>query len=299
MVATETPLLVKPSLALIGAGRVGSTLVRALHATGYTISAIASRTPDHAHDLAAQTGAQQTTLLEAPLMADLTLIAVSDDQLDDVVDMLAIYGDDLHDRTLVHCSGVRPAAVLAPAHERGASIGGLHPLAAIARRDQPLAHGIAFAVEAEEPTRTLLWQIARDLGGQPFDLRPDARPLYHAAAVLASNYTVVLAALATTLLDQAGMNRQDALGALFPLLGSTLANLQEVGLPAALTGPLVRGDTGTVEAHISALDQHAPQIADAYRALALAALPLVAAQNKLDPATLERLEELVSIHATL
>jgi predicted short-subunit dehydrogenase-like oxidoreductase (DUF2520 family) len=284
----------KPSIALIGAGRVGSTLVRALHAAGYTITAVASRTADHARELAAHTGARLTTTRETPHHAALTLIAVPDDQLPAVVATLAEYGD-LQGRTLVHCSGVQPTAVLAPAQERGAHIGGLHPLAAIATRDTPLPHGITFAVEAEEPTRTMLWRMAVDLGGRPFDLRPDARPLYHAAAVLASNYTVVLAALATTLLRHAGAAEDAGLEALLPLFRSTLRNLETSGLPAALTGPLVRGDARTVAAHLEALDRDAPAIGEAYRALALAALPLVAQQGRLDHVTLEHLEELVRV----
>jgi predicted short-subunit dehydrogenase-like oxidoreductase (DUF2520 family) len=114
--------------------------------------------------------------------------------------------------------------------------------------------------------------------------------------VLASNYTVVLAALATTLLQHAGMTEDASLDALFPLLRSTLANLQDVGLPAALTGPLVRGDIGTVADHLAALDREAPPIGDTYRALALAALPLVRAQDNLEHATLEHLEELIRMH---
>jgi predicted short-subunit dehydrogenase-like oxidoreductase (DUF2520 family) len=295
MVALHTPTG-KPSIGLIGAGRVGSTLVRALYAAGYPVTAVASRTSDHAQELAAHTSAQHATLFETLLMADLTLIAVSDDQLADVVRTLAEHGDDLRRRTLVHCSGVQPAAVLAPVREHGAQIGGFHPLAAIARRDQSLAPSTTFAIEAEEPARAMLWQMATDLGGRAFDLRPDARPLYHAAAVLASNYTVVLSALATTLLQHAGMSEDASLDALFPLLRSTLTNLQDVGLPAALTGPLVRGDIGTVTNHLAALDQEAPTIGDTYRALALAALPLVQAQGHLEHATLEHLEELIRMH---
>lgn len=293
---TIHPPTEKPSIGLIGAGRVGSTLVRALYAARYPITAVASRTSRHAQELTGHTGAQYATLFETPLLADLTLIAVSDDQLADVVLTLADHGDDLQGHTLVHCSGVQPASILSPARALGAQIGGFHPLAAVARRDQALAPGITFAVEADEPARTTLWQMASDLGGKAFDLRPDARPLYHAAAVIASNYTVVLAALATTLLERAGMTANTSLDALFPLLRSTLANLQAVGLPTALTGPLVRGDTGTVADHLAALDQEAPPIGDTYRALALAALPLVQAQGHLRQATLEQLEELIRMH---
>lgn len=279
----------RPSIALIGAGRVGSTLARALHTTGYSVNSIWSRTPAHASVLAEQVHARLVDLNTAPGTADLTLLAVADDSLATLVQDLADAGAWRAGQMVVHCSGVLPVAVLAPAATYGALTGGLHPLAAIADRDQALPPGMTFAVEAEEPLRAILHRMARDLGGRTFNLQGNARGLYHAAAVLASNYTVVLAALAADLLERAGIDPDAALPALMPLIESTMANLSSAGLPAALTGPLVRGDAGTVIRHLAALDRVTPGIAQVYRALGIAALPLVEARGEVPHETLHKL----------
>jgi predicted short-subunit dehydrogenase-like oxidoreductase (DUF2520 family) len=192
---------------------------------------------------------------------------------------------------VVHCSGVMPAAVLSPATAQGVLAGGFHPLAAIATREQELPQGITIAIEADEPLRELLHRMAHDLGGRPFDLHGTARRLYHAAAVLASNYTVVLAALATDLLGRAGIEQEARLLAIMPLLESTIANLGRSELPGALTGPLARGDVGTVMQHLAALDGAAPEIAQVYRALGVAALPLIQTRGEVTSATLRQLDD--------
>jgi predicted short-subunit dehydrogenase-like oxidoreductase (DUF2520 family) len=281
----------RPSISLIGAGRVGSTLARALHGAGYTINSIWSRTPAHAEALAHQVNARLVDLVDAPSSADLTLLAVSDDSLAGLMQELADVGAWHAGQMVVHCSGVLPVAVLSPAAFHGALTGGFHPLAAIAEREQELPHGITFAVEAAEPLRGILHAMAQAIGGRPFDLQGAERGLYHAAAVLASNYTVVLAALAADLLQRAGLDRDAALPAIMPLLRSTLANLDHAGLPDALTGPLVRGDVGTVIRHLQALDTTAPEIAQVYRALGAAALPLVESRGEIAAETLQELDD--------
>src|SRR5919199_2804123 len=288
----ETPSAMgKLPIAIIGAGRTGSTLAQALHTAGYPVTAIWSRPPAHAAELAGRLGAAVTSLQETPQAAALTLITVPDDSLPSVAACVA--DSWIAGHMAVHCSGVLPAAVLAPIAAHAGLTGGFHPLAAISDRDQALPPGLTFAIEAIEPLRGVLWQMAYDLHGQPFDLDPAARPLYHAAAVLASNYTVVLAALAAGLMQRAGIEGYVALRAIMPLLRSTLANLENVGLPNALTGPLVRGDAGTVIEHLSALDVTAPDIAQVYRTLGLAALPLVEARGVLEPGAIAALEDAI------
>ena len=290
MVSTA-PRADRPSVALIGAGRVGSTLVQALHTAGYPISSIWSRTTAHAEALALRVNAEVVELDHVPRTAELTLLAVSDDSLRTVVEHLAEAGAWRAGQMVVHCSGVLPAAVLSPATAQSVLAGGFHPLAAIATREQELPQGITIAIEADEPLRELLHRMAHDLGGRPFDLHGTARGLYHAAAVLASNYTVVLAALATDLLGRAGIEPEDRLPAIMPLLESTIANLGRTGLPGALTGPLARGDVGTVMQHLAALDGAAPEVAQVYRALGVATLPLIETRGEVTSATLRQLDD--------
>ncbi len=276
-----------PRIAIIGAGRVGTALGLALHHAGYPITAVASRTIDHATELAQLVTAPQLPLLAAVQNADLVLFVVPDDAIHPLAQVVADAGSWQPGQLVVHASGALPAAALSPAAAQGAHIGSFHPLAAFARRNTTLPAGLTIAVEAAEPLRRILHRLAHDLGGQPLDLTADAKPLYHAAAVLASNYTVVLAALATQLIAATGAPEERALEALLPLLDTTLANLRRDGLPAALTGPLVRGDSGTVTRHLTALDTQYPLTANVYRALGEAALALLSESH--NPAALGKL----------
>ena len=151
---------------------------------------------------------------------------------------------------MVHASGALGREALAPAAEGGALTGAFHPLAAFAQIGAELPDGIAFAIEASEPLRTKLTHLALRLGGRPLVLEADDKALYHAAAVIASNYSVTLAATAARLLRRIGASEDDSLRVLLPLMRSTLDNLERQGLPEALTGPIVRGDTGTVRRHL-------------------------------------------------
>ncbi|HSH80811.1 MAG TPA: NAD(P)-binding domain-containing protein, partial [Herpetosiphonaceae bacterium] len=124
----------KPSIAVLGAGRVGSTLAAALYSAGYPITAVWSRTEAHAQALAERVGARIAPLEIAPRAAVLTLIAVSDDSIEGLTTTLAAGGAWAEGSLVVHCSGTLPAAALAPAATHGARVGALHPLVAIAER---------------------------------------------------------------------------------------------------------------------------------------------------------------------
>lgn len=268
-----------PTLAVIGLGRVGTVLGRALHENGYTIKAVSSRDPRKARILAAQLGAVAAPPVAAAESADLTILAVSDDAIEPVTASLAAAGAWQAGKFAIHVSGASPASALRVAAARGTIIGSFHPFAAIASAASRLPSGLTFGVEAPPPLHEILWQMALALGGQPLALAPGDKTLYHAAAVIASNYAVTLTALAASLLQHLGANNDQALHALLPLMRTTLDNLQRQGLPAALTGPLVRGDVGTVQRHLIALDAAEPLAGELYRCLAHGTLPLAQARG--------------------
>lgn len=272
--SSQPPPATRPSVAIIGLGRVGLVLGRALHASGYRIAAVSSRDKAKARATAASFDTRVADAPDAARAADLTLLTVSDDAIGTVAAELAAAAAWQPGQFVVHASGASPARVLAAAATHGAQIGAFHPLGAFATPDTPLPDGITFAIEATAPLQPLLWQIALDLGGRPFNLAPDDKTLYHAAAVIASNYTVTLAALATELFERLGATPEQGLQALLPLMRTTLDNLERQGLPDALTGPLIRGDVGTVWRHIQALDHTTPHIGVLYRCLAQGTLPL-------------------------
>jgi len=270
----------QPSLSVIGLGKVGETLARLYHQQGYRIAAVSSRTTERTAAVAALVGADVRDPVGAVTAADITLLTVPDDAIASVANTIT---NDIEGRYIVHTSGALDAGVLDVLRQRGAHVGSFHPAYPFADVESALKGlpGSAFAVEAEdERLRGWLIGMAAALNGVVMLIPPGGKALYHAALVIASNYTVTLYAVARDLLTGIGADSAAAEQALNALVGGTVANLRSVGIPAALTGPLVRGDIGTISAHLAALDAANPAAAALYRQLARATLPLVKARGK-------------------
>jgi predicted short-subunit dehydrogenase-like oxidoreductase (DUF2520 family) len=272
----------KPSLSFVGAGKVGTTLARLGYAAGYPVSAVYSRSRQSAGQLAALVGAEAVESAGAAVRAgDLTLLAVPDDSLSDVVSTLA--AENWPGKAIVHTSGAKDASALVSLAERGALVGSLHPAFPFADVETAMANlrGATFAVEAtDERLRNWLSDFGAALGGRRLMVPPGGKVLYHTALVLASNYAVTLYAIAERLLLSLGAEQAAVDGALDALLRGTVDNLRAQGIPAALTGPIKRGDVGTVMAHLEALRAVDADLADLYVALANVTLPLVGARQR-------------------
>jgi len=282
---TETvdaaPGRTRPTLAFIGAGRAGSALAQALAEAGHHVVAVHSRTPAHAARLAASTGAAvASTAVAAMRSADITFATVPDAEIGRVAATVAATGMALPGRSLVHCSATRGPEALAAVSVSTASIGAFHPLQALAGASSAtLLRGSSFVVEAPEPLRTTLLALVADLGGHALDLPSGGRALYHAAAVLAGNAPLVLLARATSLLEEAGVDRAEAHRALVALLAGAARNSADGGAAAALTGPVVRGDASTVARHLDVLTAD-PNTRELYRRLSLEALSLTGPEGR-------------------
>ncbi|MCC6616823.1 MAG: DUF2520 domain-containing protein [Anaerolineae bacterium] len=269
----------RPALGIVGAGKVGGALARLAHAHGYVITAVNSRQPSDAVALAEVVGAQVVaSAAEVVARADLTLLTIPDDALAAMASTLTTTAP-LTPKAIIHTSGAHSHDVLAPLAAYGYLIGSLHPAYPFSGPVESLA-GVGFAVEASgEPLATWLRDLIDALGGRALAIPPGGKPIYHAALSIASNYTVTLYALAETLLRSLGADRAEAAAAILPLLDATVDNIHQRGIPDALTGPLVRGDAGTVAAHLAALEASDADTAQLYRALARATLPLVEARG--------------------
>jgi len=257
----------RPVLGIVGAGAVGTALGVALSRAGWQIGAVASRDPGRRARFGALVPGSRA-FPEAAAILDachLAILAVPDDALAGVARTLHLYSG----QAIVHTSGVHGAAVLAPALAAGTSAGSFHPLVAFADLDRALAAlpGATVAIEGDEALLDLLAEMATSLGASPVRLAPGSKAAYHAAAVLAAGgltalLDVVAAAAAPTGLDEAG-----ALAVYGPLAAQALANARALGTGPALTGPAVRGDAGTIEAHLAALAGAGEEALDVYRAL--------------------------------
>lgn len=270
-----------PTLGLIGAGKVGTTL--ALSLADVPLTHLYNRTPAPAEWIAQQIGAIRVTHpLEVVRECDLTLIAVADDAISAIVQ--ALHGEDLSGKGLIHTSGAHSLAVLAPLVTQGAMIGSFHPVlpfASVEGAQQAIRSApITIALEADHPLlQVWLNALTSRLGGRSIILSSDSKGLYHAALVIASNYTVTLYAIAERLLIDLGASQTIADQALNTLMSATVDNLKTQGIPYALTGPLVRSDLATVHAHLTALDQYDPALAQLYRDLARLTYPLLSARG--------------------
>ncbi|MCU0475975.1 MAG: DUF2520 domain-containing protein [Anaerolineae bacterium] len=270
----------RPSLGIIGAGRVGSTLAALLTDCGYPVTAVWSRRHTTAQQVAQRLGLLVETddLLAVLQRAQLVFLTVSDDAIAPLVQHIAQSGKSFS-CAVVHTSGASAAEILAPLTACGITIGALHPAYPFASPFMPSLSGVTFAIEAADATlHAQLSAVVDALGGQAITLAPHDRPTYHAALVLASNYAVTLYAAAHRLLTQLGAEKPAVDSALLALLSGTIDNIRTKGIPDALTGPLVRADLGTLTAHLDALTSDPPTRA-AYRALADLTLPLAEARG--------------------
>lgn len=225
--------------------------------------------------------------------ASRVLIAVSDSALQDVAESLAkgVSGAGI----ALHTCGAKDIEELRPLRLRGFSCGTLHPLQTIGSPAQGLRAlpGAAFAVSGDGPAVDWAERLVGLLDGRALRIRPEARPLYHAAAVMASNYVDALIDAAQGLLATAsGEDGDRALRALEPLVRATVENVFERGPVAALTGPIERGDAGTVRLHLEALDSAPRRIQDLYRAAGVQTLD-IARRKGLAAGAAERMEALL------
>ena len=247
----------KPELSIVGTGRLGTTLALALHGKGYSIQTLVAHSARSARRAAALLNADVQVLAAKQLRevraADLFLITTPDDQIAGVAEELSNL--ILPKAVALHTSGALSAAVLAPLSEKGWHTGSIHPLISVSDTTEGRAalEGAFGSVEGDTAALRVGKSIVRDLGGQSFSIRSEDKPLYHAAAVMASGNVVALFDVALEMLGQCGLTRKTARSILLPLIASTVHNLETKDPKQALTGTFARGDLETVKRHLAAL----------------------------------------------
>ena len=283
------------TIGIVGSGRLAQALARLLLQRGEPVVCVAGRDPARTRLAAAFIGAEiePVRICELPGKASRFLIAVSDAAILPVAEALApcVSGAEI----ALHTCGAKDIEDLRPLRLRGISCGTLHPLQTVCGPEQGAGalRGAAFAVSGD--AAAVLWaeQIVRRLDGQMLRIPPAARSLYHAAAVMASNYLAALIDAAQSLMAaSSGVDRETALRALAPLVRTAVDNIFERGPVAALTGPIERGAAATVRSHLDALPAVPPHIQDLYRGAGLHTLDL-ARRKGLSPLAIEPMKALL------
>ncbi len=275
-------------MGFIGAGTVGTALAAGLNGRGYAVVAVSSRSRTSAQSLAQSvSGCRVFDSQGVADAAELVFITTPDDAIARVASQLKWR----RGQGVVHCSGADSTAILQPAKDSGAQVGAFHPLQTFASVKQAIENmpGSTFALEAGEPLLKTLKDMATALGGQWVELKAGDKVLYHAAAVIACNYMVILLKLATDLWQTFDVPPKKATQALLPLMRGTIHNIDTVGIPQCLTGPIARGDVGTIKKHLDALERSAPHLVSTYRELGLQTIPLAVAKGRIDKNQAEEL----------
>ncbi|MGD0152923.1 MAG: Rossmann-like and DUF2520 domain-containing protein [Thermacetogeniaceae bacterium] len=284
-------------LGFIGAGRVGSALAILLKQAGYEVVGVASRRQTSAEILADRLGCPALSMPEVARRAEALFLTTTDDAVAAVAVELA-EAEAFHEgQVVLHLSGALTSEALAPAAAQGAITLSLHPIQSFASVEQAIAvlPGSFFSLEGDPRGYSFVREIVAQLQGRSFLLDSEAKVLYHAACVAASNYFVSLVACSLDLLAEAGIPAEMRLPALLPLVEGTLNNIRSLGIPQALTGPIARGDGGTLIKHLAAL-QNLPEQLPVYLSMGLKTVQVAQAKGTITPEQAAELRSLLQSH---
>jgi predicted short-subunit dehydrogenase-like oxidoreductase (DUF2520 family) len=269
----------KPTIAILGPGRLGSSLALALKSAGYSIREIISRSRassiKSATALAHKVGAKASSLAKARLDADLLWLCVPDSQVSAIARKIAARTTFIRRPTLpkfaYHSSGALTSDELDPLRQLGASVASVHPLMTFVRGASPALQDVPFALEGDRQAIRMAQTIAHDLGGEPFLISAQTKPLYHAWGAFLSPLLVASLIASEQVAHAAGLSTRHARKKMMPIIRQTLANYVVLGPAGSFSGPLVRGDTHVLRRHLAHLKK-LPEARAVYLALTSAAL---------------------------
>ena len=273
-------------IGIIGAGRVGTAFALALSGSGAEISGAFGRTARGVDFISYKLGKTfHNNISQAIKEADIVLLTVPDSDIANIA--VKIHEDcasDIFGKTFLHCSGALTSAELGPLGRAGGYTGSLHPIQTFASKEDGWKgmHGIFFGYEGSAEAREKALQLVRILNGTLLDIKSEAKPIYHAAACILSNYTVALSHVCGMLLDAAGIHKDIGIKAFMPLLKNTVDNIAAEGSLNALTGPIARGDCATVAGHLNALDGSDIGASELYRVLGRITVRLAVDKGSID-----------------
>ncbi|MCK4390681.1 MAG: DUF2520 domain-containing protein [Desulfobacterales bacterium] len=291
------PGKIKPAVALIGCGTVGTAMGKLLVDAGYRISGVATGNLETARGAAEVTRSEKFSDCpwEVTRGANVVFITTPDDLIESTCNRISEHRGFEQDAVVIHCSGALSSDILSSARDCGAVVASLHPLQSFASVDEAIAlvPGSYCTIEGDKVALPVVRQVVQDLGGILLEITAEKKTLYHAGAVAASNYLVTLMHLALELNESAGLPGDISFKALLPLIKGTLSNIGAKGIPDALTGPIGRGDVQTVAAHLKALKKAAPEFLPLFRCLGLYTVDLARAKGSLNKEAADKLVALL------
>ena len=254
------------NFSIIGLGVVGTAIGHLLNKAGHKIVAIYDKSTKSLNNALPYTGGKiYSSAGKSIADADCVLITTPDDLILEICKEIS-HSKLIAGKFIFHMSGAGGLDLLEPAKRTGAFVASIHPVQSFSSIDNAIKamRGSVFGITAEKKAEKTARQIVTDLDGIPFFISAQQKPLYHAAACFASNYLVSLLYAVESIYRSVGVNKTDALKAYLPLVYGTLQNIEKSGLVQALTGPISRGDSGTVQKHIDALKDSLPQYLPLY-----------------------------------
>jgi len=283
-------------ISIIGAGRLGTSLGAALSKKGYRIKFLSCRTSLSAEEsrMIIGEGKASTDNVQTARAGDIVLLCLPDEEILKVTKELEAANINWSEKFIFHCSGLLSSEILNPLKAKGALTASIHPIQSFAQKRTPPEQfeNIYFGVEGESKALELSQKIIRKLGSRSFIVEAENKALYHTACSIASNFLVVLLDMASSLLNQAGLQEDQAFQVLNPLVKGTLHNVKKFNIQASLTGPVIRGDKTSIEKHLEALKKF-PTFYETYRRLAFQALEIARREKKLSARKIKVLKDLL------
>lgn len=285
-------------IGVIGPGKVGSSFALKAKRAGLNLAAIGGRNPERVALASSLLGSDVFcgSIAESASKADIVMIAVSDDAIETVCAQL-VEGKALKKGMVVaHFSGALTSNALARAKAQGCFVASTHPLKSFAQggtsADQT---GEYWFLEGDEEALTVLESIIESIGGNVARITKEAKPLYHAASVIACNYLTGLLDVAFELMRDTGVEREVAEEALMPLVRGTVENISKIGTKRALTGPISRGDKETVALHLEHLANTGNEtFTDVYKTMGRATVEIACAKGGIDEVTATAMRALLA-----
>ena len=290
------------TVAIIGAGRVGGSVGRLLAKAGYRVTAVASRGREHAEQARSFIGSGTviTDPVEAAFSAEVVFITTPDGSIRNVCDAIVAGGGFRQGTVVVHMSGAQTLGLLDAAKKAGAHRAVIHPLQSIPSMElgEKNIHGSYFRVDADPAAVQTARELVMALGGIELKMPKwssdkGSAALYHAGAVVVSNFFVALVDFGLRYYQALGASKEDALKAVLPLIKGTLSNIESAGIPDALTGPIMRGDVETVKGHLQAMSERAPELLPLYRELARHTVMVAQDKDSINPQTAADIQKLM------